>query len=684
VGLAGLVAASPGLAGERLGLTASRPSPHSGLFVGSVGDTLATELVLSVSDAAGAPAAGVVVWIRPLGAEVAQPVGREHVTDARGEAVVPVALVGPPGDALLLERIPGQDTDPVEIRVRVLRKSWWVFLVTGVGGGLALFLYGMRLIGRSLEKAAGGGLRSLLSSATSSHGRSLVFGMLSTLMVQSSSASTVLLVSFASSGLVSVEQCLGAVLGAAVGATLTVQLIAFRVVDYSLALVAVGFLLSMARGPRRRAGGAILGFGLLFFGMQVMSDAMAPLKDFPVVTDFFVAAARDPWPALLAATAFTAVAQASAATIGVVLGLAFQNIVTLESALPFVFGANIGTATTAILASLPASVEGKRVAWAHAAFRIGGVCFGMALLGPFVRLVGALSGDLPRQIANAHTLLNVGTAVLFFPLIRVADRLFARLIPDREREEEFGPKALDPRFHEQPSIALASAVREILRMGGLVGEMLDDVKESLRRDDRELAKSLRKRDDQVDRLDESITSYLADLSTEYLSEQQSGRVLDLLFVTKDLELIGDIISKNLVPGLLRKKREYDLWFSDAGFRQILEFHEGVREIVEIAVSAVATWNPDLARQVLERKRDLSQLERRFQLDHLRRLQTGNVESRATTTVHVDAMNDLKRIVTHTARIAYAVLGKVHEEPPQPAGESSRSTEEGTAIGRSPE
>ena len=139
-------------------------------------------------------------------------------------------------------------------------------------------------------------------------------------------------------------------------------------------------------------------------------------------------------------------------------------------------------------------------------------------------------------------------------------------------------------------------------------------------------------------------------------------MLDLLFVTKDLELIGDIISKNLVPGLLRKKREEDLWFSDEGFRQILDFHEGVREIVEVAVSAIATWDPGLAGEVLAKKRDLSRLERRFQLAHIQRLRTGNVESRATTTVHVDAMNDLKRIVTHTARIAYAILGRVHDLP----------------------
>jgi phosphate:Na+ symporter len=192
--------------------------------------------------------------------------------------------------------------------------------------------------------------------------------------------------------------------------------------------------------------------------------------------------------------------------------------------------------------------------------------------------------------------------------------------------------------------------------------MLRDVQESLRRDDAALRDAIRERDDRVDILDEEITRYLADLSTEVLSQEQSRRVVDVLFITKDLELIADTISKGLVPGLLRKKQEKNLYFSEEGFRQMLDFHDGTVECLEIALAAVASWNRDLAGQVLEKKRELSLRERRFQLDHLARLRAGNVETRATTTVHLDAMNDLKRIVNHTARIAYAILGKVQELP----------------------
>lgn len=659
--LALVLIASPRLPAATLHLVP--PSPTADLFVGSVGDTL-PKVTVRVLDSGGEPLANVNVGLSEWGEgetalRVLQPTA---TTDGRGEATFSVVLSGPAGEYSAWAALVDEPAVSVRVPFRALRDHWGFFLIMGVGGGLALFLYGLRLIGRGLERAASGRLRSYLAVMTSSPMRSLAFGMVGTLMVQSSSASTVLLVSFASAGLVTLEQCLGATLGAGVGSTFTVQLISFRIAEYALLAVAVGFALTLSRGRRRRVGGIVLGMGLMFFGLRVMSEAMAPLKGMPAVSDFFAATASDPLPALIVATVFTAIVQASAATIGVVLGLSFQGIVTLDAAIPFVFGANIGTAATAILSSLGADAEGKRVAWAHAAFRAGGVALFLPFLGPFTRLVQATSSDLPRQIANCHTLLNLGTAVLFLPALPLAARLFRAAIPDRESDDEFRPRSLDPRFHEQPTIALAGALQEVLRMGQLVREMLEDVKQSLRHDDEELAQSIRARDDRVDLLDEEITKYLTDLSTESLSDRQSERVLDLLFITKDLELIADIISKGLVPGLLRKKRQRGLRFSEVGFQELLGFHDQVQEVVDLAIASVTTWDSAAAEEVLDRKRKLSVLERQMHVAHVERMQAGNAESRATTTVHVDAVNDLKRIVSHVARIAYVVLGKVHSLP----------------------
>ena len=644
-------------------LSVQAPSRHSDLHVVEVGDTL--EIDVALHDARGVPLGDLPVRLRTISSPSPfSPTEPGMTTGPDGHAVFRLGVGPRPGDHLLLASQPGQEAPEVAIRVRVLAKGWLGRLLVTAAGGLALFLFGMRLIGRALEKVAGARLRESLGRMTRSPAAAVTFGFVSTTLVQSSSASTVLLVSFVSTGLLTLRAGLGAVLGAAVGSTLTIQLIAFRVSDWALLLVAIGFVLTLFERRRvRRLGNAIVGLGLVFYGLRVISGSFAPLDGMGEVVGFFLAAAENPVPALIAAALFTALAQASAATLGIVLGLSMQGILPLEAALPFVLGANVGTTTTALIASAGASPDGRRVAWAHASYRLGGALLCLPFLVPFAQLVSALTSDPARQVAHAYTILNVGTALIFVPFLPLAERFFRKLIPDvRQEEDVFAPQSLDRRFHEQPDIALAGALQEVLRMGQLLKEMLDGVKESLRRDDEALADSVRNLDDRVDLLDEAITRYLADLNTESLSTAQSARVLDLLFITKDLELMADIVSKGLVPGLLRKKRKHGLRFSEEGFRELLDFHDRVREVVELAIAAVATWSPETAQRVLDSKRRLGGLERRLHVAHLERLQAGNEASRATTTVHVDAVTDLKRIVSHSARIAYVVLGQVHDLP----------------------
>lgn len=662
--------AVPRAESSELVIDVAPPFAGENLWVGEAGDTLVVRA--TVRDDVGQPVPGVRLVAATLAESAARAVylAEDVATDERGRAELAFVLGRVPGEHVVQLSAVGEPGGRAAIRVRVLRLHWGRAVFLGVAGGLALFLYGMQLLGRGLETAAGGRIREYLSTMTASPLRSVVFGIVSTFAVQSSGASTVLLVSFASAGLIAVRQCLAATLGAAIGSSFTVQLIAFHISDYALLFVAVGFLLSIARGAPRRIGGILLGGGLAFYGLALMSDATTPLKGLPAVHRFLADASRDPLPALIAGAVFTALVHTSSATLGILLSLAFQGLITLEMALPVVLGANIGTATTAILASLGANADGKRVAWAHAAFRLAGALAFLPFLGQFAAVVQGMPGDTARQIANAHMLLAVVTAAIFLPFIPLADRLFRALIrDDRPAKDDRHPRALDPRFHEQPTIAIAGALREVLHMGTLAQEMLADVGQALRRSDVALARSIRERDDRVDQLDEEITRYLTDLSTGSLSGKQSERVLDLFFVTKDFELIADIVSKGLVPGLLDKRHDRNLRFSEEGFRQLLDFHDRVQECVTLAVAAVATWDPEVARQVLDAKRKLSVLERKMHIDHMERLRAGNQESRATTTLHVDAVSDLKRIVTHAARIAYAVLGKVHERPEDPdAGE----------------
>ncbi|MEZ5065462.1 MAG: Na/Pi cotransporter family protein [bacterium] len=641
-------------------------SPHSELHVTEAGHALAVRVALH--DSSGRPYSGQNVRLRSLAVPSPfSPTDTTVATNLDGQAIFSLRVRDVPGDWVLVASRAGDETE-LTVPVRVLPRGWVRQMVVTAAGGLAMFLFGMRLIGRSLEKFAGARLRDSLGRMTSNPLRATVFGMVSTLLVQSSSASTVLLVSFASTGLLSLRGGLGAVLGAAVGSTLTVQLIAFRLSNWALLLVAIGFLMNLQdRSRLRRLGSAVIGLGLVFHGLTLISEALSPLDGMGPVVGFFVAAAENPLPAMFAAAAFTAVAQASAATLGIVLGLSLQGLLPLDAALPFVLGANVGTTTTALIAAIGAPADGRRIAWAHAMFRLGGGLLFLPFLHPFATFVEHLTADPARQVAHAFTLLNVATALVFLPFLPAAERLFRRLIPDDpgDADDDWAPRSLDRRFREQPDIAIAGALQEVLRMAQLVKAMLDDVKRSLRKDDEELAQSIRRSDDRVDRLDEAITAYLTELNTEALSGAQASRVLDLLFITKDLELIADVVSKGLVPGMLHKKRTLGLRFSDEGFHQILDFHDQVRETVELVVAAIATWNADTARRVLDRKSQLDRLERQLRVAHLARLQAGNAASRATTTVHVDAVADYKRILSYAARMAYAVLGKAHDLPEPP-------------------
>ena len=391
---------------------------------------------------------------------------------------------------------------------------------------------------------------------------------------------------------------------------------------------------------------------------------------------FLTEASRDPLPALIAGAAFTALVHTSSATLGILLSLAFQGLITLDMALPVVLGANIGTATTAIIASLGANADGKRVAWAHASFRLVGALVFLPFLGPFANVVHALPGDTARQIANAHTLFSIVTAAMFLPFIPLADRMFRAIIADDRPTRDEGRSRARPAPTSSPRSRSPARCRKCCTWGRSPGDAAD-VGQALRKATRRSrAPSASATIAWISRRGSHALPH-GSLHGVTLREAVE-RVLDLFFVTKDFELIADIVSKGLVPGLLDKRHDRNLRFSEKASGSSWT-SDRVQECVTLAVAAVATWDPEVARQVLDAKRKLSVLERKMHIDHMERLRAGNQESRATTTLHVDAVSDLKRIVTHAARIAYAVLGKVHERSEDPdAGESA--TFEGRPVG----
>jgi phosphate:Na+ symporter len=543
--------------------------------------------------------------------------------------------------------------------VRAYRQHWLVFMLVGIAGGLAIFLFGIRFGGRGLQKAAGHKLREAVCKLTANRFMGLITGVIITFIVQSSSATTAMLVSFANAGIIGLQQALGVILGADIGTTLTVQLIAFRILDYSLLVVAAGFVLLVSKVERySRLGQIIMGFGLLFFGMAIMSSAVAPVKDHPTFVRFMVGVERNPVLAIVLSALFTAIIHGSAATIGLILIFAFEGVISLKAAVPLVLGANVGTCVTALFAGLSAGAEGKRIAWAHTLFKIGAVVLVLPFLDRFTALVSMTAPSLTRQIANAHTIFNFAAALAFIPFVGPWGRLLRYLVKEEEVDVSvFRPAYLDQRVVDTPSLAMGQATRETLRMADITYGVFSRSIDVFLNDDEALREKLIEEDDKIDMLDEAITPYLTELSRTEMSEEENRRAVSLLFIVKNLELVGDIVSKSLMD-LALKKIMGSHKFSKEALERIREYHGQIEKTFQMAIDSFASQDKKLAEEVVERKSEMNILERELHKEHLLLLKGSREEVVETSTVYLDVISDLKRINSYASGIAYAVLGKL--------------------------
>jgi len=523
-------------------------------------------------------------------------------------------------------------------------------------GGTALLLYGVRLVGDGLQRAAGTRLRHVLSTLTGNRLKALAVGAGVTAVLQSSSATTVMLVGFASAGLLSFRQTIGVILGADVGTTVTVQLLAFDLLAVSPLVVFVGWVTwTIGRGTVRYIGQAVLGFGFLFLGMKLVSDGTAPLATSGLFRDMLTALTGQPLILLLVAAVFTALVRSSAAVIGLALSLAASGLMPLSSAIPIIFGANIGTAATALFAAIGQNAEALRVAAAHAAFKVVGVILFVPFAGLFTDLVARTAPDVPRQIANAHTLFNVILAAVFLPFTNVAADLFTRLVPDRTTTST-GAIYLNTQTIDTPAVALGQALRETLRMGDVVIQSLRDSLAVLEHNDERLMREVIARDDVIDRLEEDIKQFLIGVGQQQLTEEQAERETALIFVIANLEEIGDVIEKNLME-LAAKKIAGHHVFSQQGWSEIRQLHAKVLENLELAMSALAANDATIAEKIIRHKSVVNVLERQLRQTHIRRLHEGLRESIDTSSIHLDLLANLKRANSLVAGIAYAVLGR---------------------------
>ena len=526
-------------------------------------------------------------------------------------------------------------------------------VIITMGGGLALFLLGLDQLSDSLKLIAGDRMRRLLSRLTTNRFAGLATGAGVTAVIQSSSVTTVLVVGFITSGVISLSQSVGVIIGANVGTTVTAQIIAFTVTKYALALVAIGFGTSFfaRKETRRLYGTMILGLGLVFFGMAVMSDAMDPLRSSQTFIDA-LARAENPLIGVLAAALFTAIVQSSSATTGVVIVLASQGLVTIEAGIALILGANIGTAATALLAAIGKPREALRAAVVHTLFNVLGVLIWLGLIGPLASVVENVGGGAARQIANAHTIFNVANALVFIWFAGQLARLAEWLVRDRADPSEALVRAryLDIDLLAAPALALDRARLEVMRMAHRITTMLTDVLPAVLHGPGSKLREIEAFDDEVDALHAQIVKYLGRVSQTRLSEASTTELIGLMEATNAVEAIGDVIETNLVMlGLSRIEQQITV--SAETEAKIATLHRAILESLEVAVRALSERDIEAAATVRRHKKWISRLEREALAHQAERLVAPEPKRGRTYRLEIDIVSNLMRVHYFTRRIA---------------------------------
>ena len=542
----------------------------------------------------------------------------------------------------------------------------WGLLIMNLLGGLALFLYGMSKMSDGMKKAAGNRMRNILATLTKNRVIALIVGAFVTMIIQSSSATTVMLVSFVQAQLMSYAQALGVIMGANIGTTITAQLVAFNLTDYALGMITVGFIMTMfsKRETFKHFGEALLGFGILFFGMYLMSDAMKPLRDYQPFQDLMIGL-ENPWFGLLIGALFTGLIQSSSAFTGIVITLAMNGLITLEAGIPLILGANVGTCITAGLASIGTIRDAKRVAIAHVLFNIGGVLIFIWFIPYLADFVRTLSSDTPRQIANAHTIFNITVGIVFLPFTTLLAKLVYKILPDKEIEKGVIPTTwhLDNSQISHPAIAIGLVQSELSRMTKIVARMLRAIIHPFTTDDPgedeiylklSVLEGIDMREDKIDFLDEKVVNYLLQIGRQELSNQQMSEVYAMISIANDLESIGDVIHRDMLP-LVEKRRQLDSDFSEEGKKELKAYHVKMSKQMSRLQDALSEMDPAMAKKILRKEEKYVILESDFRIRHVKRLRDEMEESLETHEVHVEFLDLLKQVSVHLANIAKTIM-----------------------------
>jgi phosphate:Na+ symporter len=532
-------------------------------------------------------------------------------------------------------------------------------------GGVALLLWGLHMVRTGILRAFGPNLRQVLSKTVGDRFAAFFAGLALTGVLQSSTATGLMAASFASEGLVALVPALAIMLGANVGTTLIVQLFSFNIAAAAPVLFIVG-LLAFRTGPRTRIkdlGRAAIGLGLMLLSLHILLDTLAPAEEAQSVRSLLNSITNDPVLCVVIAAALTWAAHSSVATVLLFMSLAYAHFVSPSAALALVLGANLGSAINPVLeAGRRDDLATYRLPIGNLLNRVVGILLVLPFLHPIADTLSRLQPDASRMTAEFHIAFNVGMAVAFIGLLDPLASLLERLFPKRKAvNDPSAPRYLDDALLEAPSLALADAARETLRMGDVVETMLREVMTALMTNNRVLVADVSRMDNVVDRLDEAIKLYVTKLTRGSLDEREGRRSMEIISFAINLEHVGDIIDRNLCE-VAAKKIKRNLQFSGEGAAELAAFHKRVLESLKIAFGIFMSGDPSEARKLLADKAQLRGAELAAAERHLERLREGRPETLETTSLHLDILRDLKRIHSHIRAAAYAALDAAGESP----------------------
>lgn len=543
----------------------------------------------------------------------------------------------------------------------------------GLLGGLAIFIYGMNMMSECLQKAAGEKMRSILALLTKNPVMGVLAGALTTAVLQSSSATTVMAIGFVSAGFMNLPQAISIIIGANIGTTMTAQIIAFKLSDYIYAIIFAGFIISfLVKSEKvKNIGQTIFAFGLLFLGIETMGGVMKPLADSPVFTEMIARVSDVPILGVAVGTLMTLVVQSSSATVAVLQNFASQagpdgmtSVIGLAGAIPILFGDNIGTTITAVLASIGQTKDAKRTAVAHCVFNISGTFLFIWFVGPFAQFIQMISPKGPeievisRQIANAHTVFNCVMTLIWVPLIWLMVKIVMRIIPDG-RKEQYSlsePLYLDEKLIGQPTAALQLVAKEVLHCSEIVRDMIRQTREALKNEEKKEIEDVHCKLDAVKSLHARITQYLTDLfASGSLNEEQASQSAGIMYVLSDVDRMGILCGE--VAGGIKEKMEKKYKYSKEAMKDLGKSLELIETMYSEVLEAFVSGKLEHAKELVKKREKIMELDISMRKAHMSRVSKGKCDASLTAPFN-SILYSIDRMGNSCVNIADTVQGQL--------------------------